>query len=96
MTSWQDKAEFSRWLEEDPESQWRFVIHIWYEGPFERAMNWLLAIDRETNEVWRDVPDGSPRSWLADRAEDLDRIWRDWYVRRHRRPPSRWLRGEPG
>ena len=89
-----DDAEPAGWLE-DPAAQWRLAINVWYEGPFERAGYWLLAIDRTTNEIWREVPDGSLQNWLANRAEALDRAWRGWYVRRRRWPPDRWVRKVP-
>lgn len=65
------------------------LIMIRYESLFERAMNRLWAIDRATNEIRREVPEGSLRNWLACRAERLDRAWRERYVCRGGLPPGR-------
>ena len=89
MTDQDDRS--GSWLG-DPETSWRMMIHLWYEGPFEQAEYWFLAIDRDTNETWREVRPGTLRNWLANRAEALDRAWRGWYVRRRRWPPDRWRR----
>lgn len=80
---------------DDPVVQRRLLLHIRYEGPFERVMNWLWCLDPVTNEILREVPEGSPRNWLACRAEALDRAWREWYVRRRRMPSGRWRRKPP-
>ena len=73
----------------------RLLLHMDYEGPFGRLMNWLLAIDPITHELWREVRPGTPRDHLARCAEWADRRWREHYVRAGRRPPARWKRDLP-
>ena len=80
---------------DDPVVRRRLQILVDYEGPYERIMNWLWAIDPVTCETWREVPEGSPRNWLACRAEALDRAWRRHYARSRSLPPGRWRRRAP-
>ena len=72
----------------------RLDISLHYQGPFGRLMNWLWALDPVTNELRREVKDGSVRGWLAARADWADRCWRAHYVKAGRRPPERWKRRE--
>jgi len=77
---------------DDPRVRRRLAVLVQYEGPFERLMNWLWCLDPVTNEIWREVLQGSLRNWLACRAESADRAWRQHYVRSRRCPPERWRR----
>jgi hypothetical protein len=75
----------------------RIVISLWYEGPWERVMNWLFGIDRRTNGLRCEVADGSVRARAAEWAELRDFAWRTRAAVRWQRdgtPPSRrWKRG---
>lgn len=70
----------------------RLVISVMYEGPWERFMNWLWAIDPATNELRREVKAGSLRNWLAGLAEDRHRRWVDRYAADFSEPNPRWRR----
>jgi hypothetical protein len=68
------------------------MIGLLYEGPWERAVNWLRAIDPETGDIRREVPDGSLRDRLANWCGRQDAAWQLRYARDGCRPPGRWRR----
>jgi hypothetical protein len=73
----------------------RFVMAIFYEGPWERLAGWLLKIDGCTLELRGEVTPGSLRERLSTVCETRDRAWRMHYVRRRTDPPARWKRRLP-
>jgi hypothetical protein len=70
----------------------RLVLQVMYEGPWERAMNWLWAIDRKTNKLRREVKAGSLRDRLTCWAEARHSVWVNRYVATGQDPPARWKR----
>ena len=86
-----DRVWKDGWLD-DPATQWRMMIEVRYEGPFERIECWLWTIDRKTRLLRREVSNTSVRGRLAILAEALDQRWRNWYVRRGMYPSDRWRR----
>lgn len=61
----------------------RLLVFIRYEGPWERLWLWLMAIDRTTNEIKFEVPEGSLRDRLADFCDRRDIAWRRRWARRY-------------
>lgn len=70
----------------------RLLIEVFYEGPWERVMNWLLGIDPRTNELRWEVSDGSVLDRLSQMAENRHHRWINRYAARGQNPPDRWKR----
>lgn len=70
----------------------RGVISIFYEGPWDRLMNWLYGIDRKTNEIRVEIKEGGIRERLAGWAEARHFAWTDRYIAKGQYPPDRWKR----
>lgn len=69
------------------------LVFIRYEGPWERLGMWLLAIDRKTNEIRFEVPEGSWRDRLSDWCDRRDIAWRrKWAARWPEHPAAIWER----
>lgn len=75
-----------------PDEIQRGVLNIFYEGPWDRLMNWLYGIDRKTNEIRTEIKDDGIRARLAEWAEARHFAWTDHYVRAGKNPPDRWKR----
>lgn len=72
----------------------RLMLHLRFEGPWERAMHWLFAT-RPDGTIWRTVRQGSVREWLATWCEMRDIAWRTRHACRGSEPSARWRRRQP-
>lgn len=72
----------------------RLYIWIFYEGPWEKVLNWAYGIDPDTDELRFEA---SPHAWhwrnlLARFADRRHHAWVRRYARRGRLPADRWRR----
>lgn len=74
----------------------RFLIAIWYEGPWAKLSNWCYGIRKEGTLLW-DIP-AHPKGlkWvlakIAAWADEHDLSWREKFVVRRKNPPRIWKR----
>lgn len=68
----------------------RLLIAIFYEGPWERVMNWLWYLG--DGQTYRDVREGCIRDRLAHVAEGLHQRWVSRHVVHPERIHTRWKR----
>lgn len=81
-------------------SDQRFLIMIFYCGPWERLSTWCYGIRKDGSLRW-EIP-ASPTGWrwvlgkLACKFEQLDALWREKHVIRRVRPRDCWRRVDHG
>lgn len=64
------------------------LLHVFFQGPWERASAWLWCHDTD-----REVHDGSLRDRLACFCDKRDTAWRKrWAARWPERPKDKWRR----
>jgi len=68
------------------------LLAVFYEGPWERLVGWLLKIDRATLELKAEIRAGGVRERFADFCDGRNNAWRRRYVERGVDPPARWKR----